>query len=105
MTMHPAVQTMVDRIAQQFNPVRILLFGSHSRGTAGAGSDVDLLVVLAEVNDKRRTTVEIRRALGDLPLSKDIIVTTPAEIATRGNLVGSILRPALLEGRTVYERV
>jgi hypothetical protein len=43
--------------------------------------------------------------LGDLPLSKDIIVTTPAEIATRGNLVGSILRPALLEGRTVYERV
>jgi hypothetical protein len=41
-----------------------------------------------EVENKRRAAVEMRRALGDLTVSKDIVVTTPAEIARRGNVVG-----------------
>ncbi len=104
MTREAAIQTMVDRIVQRFQPLRVILFGSHARGSAAAESDVDLLVVLPDVTDKRTTTVEIRRALGDLPLSKDVIVTTPDEIARRGNLVGSVLRPALREGKVVYEQ-
>lgn len=104
MTTEAAIQTMVDRIVQRFHPVRVVLFGSHARGTATAESDVDLLVVLAHVADKRRTTVDIRRALGDLPVSKDIVVTTPDEIARRGDLVGSVLRPALREGKILYEQ-
>lgn len=99
-----AIEVMVDRIVEQFHPLRVILFGSHARGTAVADSDVDLLVVLADVVDKRRATVEIRRALGDLPVSKDIIVTTPDEIARRGNLAGSVLRPALQEGKILYEQ-
>jgi predicted nucleotidyltransferase len=104
MTADAAIQTMVDRIVQRFHPLRVILFGSHARGSAVPESDVDLLVVLQEVADKRRTTVEIRRALGDLPVSKDIIVTTPDEIARRGDLVGSVLRPALRDGKVVYEQ-
>lgn len=104
MTADAAIQTMVDRIVRGFHPLRVILFGSHARGTAIAESDVDLLVVLREVVDKRRTTVDIRRALGDLPVSKDIIVTTPDEIARRGGLVGSVLRPALREGKVLYEQ-
>jgi len=37
--------------------------------------------------------------LGDLTVSKDIVVTTPAEIARRGNVIGSVLRAAHGEGR------
>jgi hypothetical protein len=66
---------------------------------------VDLLVVLPQVADKRKTAIEIRRVLADFPLSKDIIVTTPEEIARRGDLVGSVLRPALREGIVIYERI
>ncbi|MBZ0168102.1 DNA polymerase III subunit beta [Candidatus Methylomirabilis lanthanidiphila] len=104
MTADAAIQTMVDRIVQRFHPLRVILFGSYARGSAVPESDVDLLVVLREVADKRRTTVEIRRALGDLPVSKDIIVTTPDEIARRGDLAGSVLRPALRDGKVVYEQ-
>lgn len=104
MTAEVAIQTMVDRIVQRFHPLRVILFSSHSRGSAVPESDVDLLVVLREVVDKRRTTVEIRRALGDLPVSKDIVVTTPDEIARRGDLIGSVLRPALRDGKVVYEQ-
>lgn len=104
MTRDAVIQTMVERIVQQFQPLRVILFGSHARGSAVAESDVDLLVVLRDVSDKRRITVEIRRALGDLPVSKDILVTTPDEIARRGDLVGSVLRPALHEGKVLYEQ-
>ena len=104
MTTETIVDTMVNRIVARFQPSRILLFGSRARGTDNRWSDVDLLVVMEEVADKRRAAVEIGRALSDLPVSKDIIVTTPEEIARRGHLVGSVLRAALREGKVVYER-
>lgn len=104
MTAETAIQTMVDRIVQRFRPLRVILFGSHAKGIATAESDVDLLVVLSDAPDKRRAAVEIRRALSDLPVSKDIIVTTPDEIARRGDLAGSVLRPALRAGKVLYEQ-
>ena len=67
----------VERI-RRFAPVRIILFGSWARGTARPDSDLDLLVVLPHVENKRRATVEILRALNGLPISQDVVVTTPA---------------------------
>ena len=99
------ISTMVDRIVGAFQPSRIILFGSHARGTATEWSDVDLLVILPNVSDKRDTAIEIRRVLGDLPVCKDIVVATPEEVARRGNLVGTVLRSALREGKVLYERL
>jgi predicted nucleotidyltransferase len=104
MTTHELIADMTDRIARDFHPLRIILFGSHARGDATADSDVDLLVVLPEAPDKRQAAIAIRRVLRDLPVSKDIVVTTPDEIARRGDLIGPVLRPALREGKVLYER-
>ena len=104
MTTETVIDTMVERIVARFQPARVLLFGSHARGTADAWSDVDLLVVMEEVADKRRAAVEMRRALSDLPVSKDIVVTTPEEIARRGKVIGSLLRAALRDAKVIYER-
>ncbi len=98
------LQNMTERIVQTFDPIRVVLFGSRARGDEHAGSDVDLLVVLPKVENKREAAIAIRRLLRDVPIAKDIIVTSPQEIARRGNLVGSVLRPALREGKVLYER-
>lgn len=98
------LQTMVDRIVERVHPIRVVLFGSHARGQATVQSDVDLLVVLSQVADKRKAAVEIRRLLADLPVAKDIVVTTPEEIARRGDLPGTVLRSALHDGTVVYEQ-
>lgn len=93
----------VERIVAGFQPLKIILFGSWARGDARLDSDVDLLVVLPHVDDKRRATIEIMRELNELPVSKDVVVTTPQEIARRGQTIGHVLRPALAEGVVLYE--
>lgn len=95
---------ITERIVRRFHPLRVILFGSHARGDARPDSDLDLLVVLPDPTDRRRAAIEIRRALRDLTVPTDVIVTTPDEIARRGDLVGPVLRPALREGKVLYER-
>lgn len=99
----PCLPEIVDRIAQKFHPVQIILFGSWARGEAREDSDVDLLVVLSKVEHKRKAAIEVLRVLNGLPISKDVVVTTPQEIKERGKIVGDILRPALEEGKIIYE--
>jgi predicted nucleotidyltransferase len=95
---------IVARLVRQFQPERIILFGSQARGDARPDSDIDLLVVLSHVEHKRESMIAMLSALRDLLIPVDVIVTTPEVIARRGQLIGSVLRPALREGRVVYER-
>lgn len=95
---------ITDRLVKEFQPLKIILFGSHARGEATAHSDIDLLVVFSTLSNYRQMTIAIREKLSDLPVAKDIVVTTPQEIAEYGNMVGRVLRPALREGKVIYER-
>jgi uncharacterized protein len=104
MSVSTVIDEMVDQIVREFHPLRIILFGSHARGEHSQWSDVDLLVVMPDGTDRRRSAVAMLRALSGLPVAKDIVVTTPEEISRRGDLIGTVLRPALREGRTLFER-
>ena len=97
------IAIMTNRIIQHFNPVQIILFGSYARGEAHSHSDVDLLVVFSECADKRKTAIEIRRVLRDMPVPKDIIVSTPEELERKRNWVGTVLHPAQKEGVILYD--
>jgi len=98
------IQKMVRRLVDRFDPDRIILFGSHARGTAGPDSDVDLLVILPVTGSKRAKQIEMRVALHDINVPKDIIVATPEQVEQQKNIVGTIIRPALQEGRVLYVR-
>ena len=104
MATETTITDMVDRIVNGFDPSQVLLFGSHAQGSASEWSDVDLLVVMSDVTDKRQAAIEIRRSLGDLLVSKDIVVTTPDDIASRGHVVGTVLHAAIRDGKVLYER-
>ncbi|MBP8130927.1 MAG: nucleotidyltransferase domain-containing protein [Candidatus Hydrogenedentes bacterium] len=100
-----AINAMVRLIVERFQPEQVILFGSHARGDAGPDSDVDLLVVMPVKGSRRAKQVEIRLALHDIHLPKDIIVSTPEEFAWRRNVVGAIEEPAVREGKVLYARV
>ncbi len=103
-TTEQAIQMMVDRLVARFDPDQIILFGSQARGTAGPDSDVDLLVIMPVSGSKRARQLELRIALHDIAVPKDIILATPDEVARRRDIVGTIIRPALREGRVLYAR-
>ena len=98
------IQEMVRRIVERFHPDKIILFGSYARGTAGPDSDVDLLVVKNVSGSKRQERLAIRLALSGIGLAKDIIVVTPEEVERYKDIVGTIIYPALREGKVLYER-
>ncbi len=98
------IRKMTRRIVRQFNPERVILFGSHARGDAGPDSDVDLLVVMAVKGSRREKAIEIRVALHDIRVPKDILVTTPEDFEWRKEIPGTIERPAAQEGKLLYAR-
>ena len=53
-----AIELMVERLVDRFDPDQIILFGSQARGTAGPGSDVDLLVIMPVSGSKRAKQLE-----------------------------------------------
>lgn len=95
---------MVESIVRRFAPERIILFGSHARGSAGADSDLDLLVVMKPRRSKAAQELDILKALRRYRMPKDVVVTTPEDFAWRKAIPGTIERPAALEGRVLYEK-
>ena len=98
------VREMVRRIVERFDPEKIILFGSRARGDAGPDGDVDLLVVMEVEGSKREKAIEIGVALHDIRVFKDIIVVTPDEVERFRDIVGTIIYPAVREGRALYAR-
>lgn len=91
-----------ERLVRRFRPVRVVLFGSRARGEARPDSDIDLLLVLPACDDLRAAVDAAQVELRGIGRVDGIVITTPDEIARRGNLVGTVLRPALREGVVLY---
>jgi predicted nucleotidyltransferase len=98
------IDKMARRLARRFKPDQIILFGSHARGAAGPDSDVDFMVVMPLTGPKRKAQLAMRLALDDFLVPFDVIVVTPTEVERRRNIPGTIIRPALREGKVLYVR-
>lgn len=91
------------RIVASVAPQRVLLFGSAARGTLGADSDLDILVVMRGAVHRRQTAQKIYRDLQGVGAPVDVVVVTEEDIAKYGDKPGTILRPALSEGQVLYD--
>jgi len=93
-----------ERISKEFSPKKIILFGSQANGTATENSDIDLLVIFKTVEDKHGRAVAIRSLLSDCLIPVDVIVATEQDIEEYGESIGRVYKPALEEGRVIYEQ-
>lgn len=91
------------RLVEQFHPQRIILFGSQARGTADSRSDVDLLVIAEPGTSRRKTALEMDRALKGLGIARDIVLLTLEEFDRDRQIPGTVARPASLEGMVLYD--
>lgn len=95
---------VVERMLVIGEPLRIVLFGSHARGTARPDSDLDLLVIEESTLPRYRRPVSYLRALTGLHPVKDVVVWTPDEVAAWAEVPAAFITTALREGRVLYER-
>ena len=93
---------IVHRIVEVAQPERIILFGSAARGDMNPHSDVDLLVVKDGAH-RRHLAQRIYRSLHGAGAPVDVVVVTPADVERYRDTHALVIKPALQEGRVVYE--
>lgn len=98
------IQGMVQRIVAKFDPEMVILFGSYASGVPGPESDVDFLVVMPVEGSRRAMAARIDAALVGRALPVDVLVATPEDVRRKRDVVGTIIYPAVREGRVMYER-
>ena len=96
------LQQAVKRIVEVAQPSRVILFGSHGRGDADAGSDLDLMVIKPRVADKYAEMLRLYEAVGGIGVGVDVLVYSEAEVEERRGWCTSPVYWALREGRTLY---
>jgi len=96
------LQEAVQRIVAAAQPRRIILFGSYGRGDAAAGSDLDLMVIERNVDNRYEEMIRLRKAVGHIGTGVDVLVYSEVEVEERKDWCTSPIYWALREGRTLY---
>ena len=96
---------IVDKIKREYQPNKIILFGSYAYGQPDRDSDIDLLIVKNTQERPLDRRVAATRIASDpkrlVPL--EVIVLTPDEIRERLEVGDQFLRRILDKGEVLYE--
>ena len=99
------IQALVNHIVQNFNPEKVILFGSYAYGKPNKWSDVDVLVVMDTPPDGEvSTAMTISNSLPPHWFSIEIVVRSQATIERRIPLGDWFLKEIMRHGKVLYER-
>jgi len=90
-------------IVQDFQPDKIILFGSYASGQPTPGSDVDLLVILLfEGKNITKSPEILNRTNPRFPI--DLLARRPDDTERRYREGDPLIREALDRGKVLYDR-
>ena len=95
------ILALSERIAQEFQPERIILFGSYAYGTPNDDSDIDILVVLPFKGKSMRKALEIISKINP-KIPVDLLVRTPEQVENRISNNDWLMREVFEKGRMLY---
>ena len=96
------IQAFVDEVVRQFQPERVVLFGSYAYGQPNEDSDVDLLVIMPHPDAGIEQAARIRQTIrAGFPM--DLIVRSPAAIRKRVKMGDSFIGEILEKGQVLHE--
>jgi predicted nucleotidyltransferase len=97
------IRSLVKSIVHEFDPERVVLFGSYGYGTPTSDSDVDLLVIMPFEGKSYYKSAEILQKVNPR-FSVDLLVRTPQQLRRRISLGDFFLREITEKGKCLYER-
>lgn len=100
------IKLIADCIAREYQPDKIILFGSWARGDASEQSDIDLLVISDhEAHLPRyKRGLDVRLQLSQFPVPKDILFYTHEDVERWRDVPQTFIHTILREGQVLYER-
>lgn len=101
MSAEKLIAEAASRLSEAAPDAQIIVFGSHARGDAQPGSDLDLLVVEPELKSRRTEFVRLREALGAMDVPIDLIVVSAEHAERWGPVPGTLMHEALRDGRVI----
>jgi len=97
------LEKIVNRIVDNYNPEKIILFGSYAYGHPDEESDLDLLIIKKSNLPRHKRAREVRKFLwGITDIPKDIIVYTQEEIDEWKNVEEAFITNVIKNGRVLY---
>ena len=100
--MNQDLETLRAQIISLVKPLKIILFGSRSRGTASDKSDYDLLILMPEGTNKRETAQFLYKSIENVKTPYDFIVATPLTLEKFSNIRHIVYFHALKDGKEIY---
>lgn len=98
------VEDIVSKLKAEYQPEKIILFGSYASGKAGWDSDIDLLIVKNSNRRRDERDIEVRRLLEGIKFPLDIFVYTSREVKRFYKLEGSFIKKIFDKGKVLYEK-
>lgn len=92
-------------LVEEFNPIKIFLFGSYAYGTPNKDSDLDILVLIEHSNEsKTKRATRAYRAIRtiDVNIPLDLIVRTKSEFEPFTNITATIQNQIYRKGIVIY---
>lgn len=98
------IKHIVDTIAQNVQPEKIILFGSHARDDASENSDIDLLIVKESALPRYKRSRSVRKYIRGAKIPIDLIDYTPDEIEKYKNIKSAFITQVMNQGQILYDR-
>lgn len=99
------IRAITDKIVREYQPEKIILFGSWAWGEPHEWSDADLLVVKRSDKPRMEREREVKKLLPPLDIALDILVYTPAELEKSINENHNLFMEDIIRnGKTLYAR-
>ncbi len=103
-TKEKILSDLVERIRTITEPEQIILFGSQVNGETSPDSDYDLCVLKQNVENRRRLSQTIYKALYGCGVSVDVIVETSSNFDDLKENPHLIYSQIAQHGLTIYDR-
>ncbi len=91
-----------DKIAREFKPNKIILFGSYAWGEPNSDSDIDLFIIKDTHERRIDRSRRVRKIIWDFGMPVDILVYTPQEVKQRMELEDFFIEDILNKGKVLY---
>lgn len=98
------IKNIIKGLVEEYQPERIILFGSYIWGRPKKGSDIDLFIIKKGVG-KQRHIERLWDIVGLVDCRKmgvDLLVYTPREVRERLKLEDPFIKKVIEKGEVIY---